>query len=157
MTPENTSLFLRAIREVKDFRLKFANTATEIVDKIYSYNTNPNCTCKGAIVDWVAKHEDVANNLLTEFSSQIQQLPPVTPPPPQSHTPPGIQPPHMPHTPPNGNPPNLKIGEHVIIPASPDEYKKLLEQAKTERWIFRGCNVVPSKDNDKDVWIVLFY
>jgi hypothetical protein len=162
MTPENTALFLRAVREIKDFRLKLANTATEIVDKIYSFNTNPNCTCKGAILDWVTKHEDAAANLMTEFADSIKGLPslptqPLSQPPQQlSHHLPRPLPPLQPGEN-EGMKPNIKIGETHTIPASVEEYKKLIELSKTERWIYRGLNIVPIKENDQDKWLILFY
>jgi hypothetical protein len=54
-------------------------------------------------------------------------------------------------------PANVKIGETLAIDPTPAAYKKLFETIKSERWVFRGIQVIPGEDNGKEVWFILFY
>lgn len=159
-TAEETGLILRATREDKAFRNKFGTVAEDIVDKIYSFFTNPNCSCKGAIVEWTNKNEAKTRELINTFSETFEKLKQTAPTPiPAGKPPVGVQPP-TPGTPPvgqPGQPGNVKIGDSISIDATPEAYKKLFETIKAERWIFRGLQVIPGEDNGKDVWFVLFY
>jgi len=57
---------LLLIRENKDFRKAFVKIANTIVDKIYSFTENPNCTCKSSIIEWIEKNETSMINLVKE-------------------------------------------------------------------------------------------
>ena len=154
-TPEETGLILRATREDKAFRNKFGTVAEDIVDKIYSFFTNPNCSCKGAIVEWTNKNEAKTRELINTFSEtfdKLKQTPMAAAAPPAAPGTPAAAPPV-----PGQQPPNVKIGETISIDATPEAYKKLFETVKAERWVFRGLQVIPGEADGKDVWFVLFY
>lgn len=154
-TPEETGLILRATREDKAFRTQFGVVAESIVDKIYSFFTNPNCSCKGAIIDWTNKNEDKTRELINTFKETFEKLK-QTPTVPMAAAAPGSPVAPAPGQAPQ-QPPNVKIGETISIDASPEAYKKLFETVKAERWVFRGLQVIPGEADGKDVWFVLFY
>jgi hypothetical protein len=149
-TSDETALLLRVIREDKNFRNKFGIVAEDVVDKVYTFFTNPNCSCKGAIVDWVNKNEDKTRELINTFSETFEKL---------KQTPVATTTPVIPQANPTAptSPPNMKIGETLIIDPNPDAYKKLFDMIKSEHWIFRGLQVIPGEDDGKEVWFVLFY
>ena len=147
-TAEELSIILRAIQEDKSFRNKLGIIAEDIVDKIYSYYTNPNCTCKSNIIEWVNKNEDKTRELINTFSTTFEKLKQT-----QATPPPAPSAPTTTQTAPQ----NVKIGETLVIDPSPEAYKKLFDTIKAERWIFRGMQVIPGEDNGKDVWFILFY
>jgi hypothetical protein len=158
-THEETGLILRAIREDKAFRTQFGVVAEVIVDKVYSFFTNPNCSCKGAIIDWTNKNEEKTRELINTFKETFEKLKQTAPVPMKAPAP--AQPP-VPGAPPvpgqaPQQPPNVKIGETISIDATPEAYKKLFETVKAERWVFRGLQVIPGEADGKDVWFVLFY
>jgi hypothetical protein len=155
-TPEETGLILRATREDKPFRTQFGVVAEGIVDKIYSFFTNPNCSCKGAIVDWINKNEEKTRELINNFKETFEKLK-QTPAVPMAAAAPRT--PGAPPVPgqPLQQPPNVKIGETISIDPTPEAYKKLFETVKAERWVFRGLQVIPGEADGKDVWFVLFY
>jgi len=158
-TPEETALILRATREDKAFRNKFGTVAEDIVDKIYSFFTNPNCSCKGAIVDWTNRNEDKTRELINTFNETFEKLKQTAPVPTAKVAAPGTPgiPQRVQPQPPPQQPPNVKIGETISIDATPEAYKKLFETVKAERWVFRGLQVIPGEADGKDVWFVLFY
>ncbi len=151
-TPEETTVFLRAIRELKEFRNKFAPVADSIQDKIYSYFTNPNCSCKGAILNWINENETATREVINTFKEDFEKLKASTLPA-ASPVPPVTQ--QVPAKPQQLS--NIKIGDYAMIEPTPEAYKKLFETAKKEHWVFRGIQVMPGDDDGKDVWIVLFY
>jgi hypothetical protein len=69
-----TDTVLRLLREERPFRADLSVAADVIVDKIYSYYTNPNCTCKGAIVDWIGKNTDIVNTLLVKHKDVVPDV-----------------------------------------------------------------------------------
>lgn len=157
-TPQETTVFLRAVREVKDFRNKFSEVADSIVDKIYSYYSNPNCTCKSTILDWINKNEPSTRELINTFKSDFDKLTETTVVPQLPTQPPASPIQANPQAAkPQQSPSNIKIGEFVIIEPRPEAYRELFTKAKNEHWVFRGIQVMPGDDDGKDVWIVLFY
>lgn len=148
---------LRAIREERAFRNDLNSIATTITDKIYSYYTNPNCSCKSSITEWVNKNIDATNTLLEKHAEAIKAIDAdvakaaviakANPQPPQSPPDPAAM---------FKNPRN-KMGHVFDIPRNPEEYKKLIQRAAVEQWMYRGTNVVPDIVDGNDVWTVFFY
>lgn len=154
-------IVLRAIREERSFRSDFSKAADSIVDKVYSFYTNPNCTCKATIIDWIGKNTDAVNTLLTTHTEKISLLvADITKAaeiaasakkenvPPQTHPrdPAAIL-----------KNPNSKFGSVIDIERDPDAYKELIHKAIKEGWSYRGCTVVPDIVDGKAVWSVFFY
>jgi hypothetical protein len=157
-TQEELALILKAISEDKPFRSEFGKIAEDIIDKIYSYYTNPNCSCKGAILEWVNKNEDKTRQLINTFKDTFDKLKNTTQTTTQSTTQstnPNIANPVI--TPNNVKPANVKIGETMTIEPTTDAYRKLFNTINQERWVFRGIQVIPGEDDGKDVWFILFY
>lgn len=158
MDIKTVDLVMRAIREDKDFRLKFSEAADEIIDKVYTYYRNPSCTCSHAIVAWINSNATKTTELINKFKSLFEKLnqtptqvaveAKAAPPVATTAQVPAAQP-----------PPNqvMKIGEVEIIDPTPEAYATLYETIKSSRWVFRGMNVVPGIRDGKEVWFVLFY
>jgi len=152
-------LVLRSIREERAFRADFSKAADTILDKVYSYYTNPNCTCKGAIVNWIKENTDTVNTLLETHKDAIAALSDEvtkakeiaaeaakTNPPPPPRTPEAML-----------KNPKSKFGTVIDIDRDPDAYKALIHKAITEGWVYRGCTVVPDVVDGKAVWSVFFF
>jgi hypothetical protein len=152
---------LHAIRENKTFRLAFGNVAPQIVDKIYSYASNPNCSCKAPILKWVTENEDKINTLTSqyeEYFSGINVKDPIQnkdflPSIPDSAGKPVV--PHASTRPIVKTVP--KMGHVEIIDGTPTAYTELFKKINLERWMFRGINIIEKKIDDKDVWLIMFY
>lgn len=157
MEKVDTDLVLRAVRENKEFRLKFSVVADEVVDKIYSYHQNPNCTCKGAIVTWINSNQSKTLELINSFKTlfeNLKQTPaPVTQPSPTVSPVVTAQPATLPAQPLQV----LKIGTIETIERTPQAYANLFSRIKKEVWVFRGLNVVPTIQDGKEVWSIFFY
>jgi hypothetical protein len=149
MNQQDITKILQAISTDKPFRAAFGVVAEDIVDKVYSYFTNPNCSCKSDIVNWINKNEDKTNELINRFKETLDTLQ-QTPTQTKHVSSPPMQPPNAP-------PMNMKIGETLVIEPSPEAYKKLFTTIKSEHWIFRGIQVIPGEENGKEVWFILFY
>jgi len=149
---------LRAIREERAFRSDFSKAADTIVDKVYSFYTNPNCTCKAAIVTWIKENTDTVNTLLETHKTAIDELTAeVTKAkevaaiaakanPPQPRDPAAML-----------KNPRSKFGAVIDIDRDPEAYKALIHKAVTEGWVYRGCTVVPDVVDGKAVWSVFFF
>lgn len=152
---------LRAIREEREFRKEFSTVADSIVDKIYSYYTNPNCQCKSNIIDWVNKNVETTNTLIQKYDANIVAMTTEL----AKATEVAKANPQVPPTrPPNTNPmanmannPKAKFGTVINIDKDPIAYSTLIKLAMSEGWIYRGCTVVPNIVDDKEVWSVFFY
>jgi hypothetical protein len=155
-----TDTVLRLLREERPFRADLSTAADVIVDKIYSYYTNPNCTCKGAIVDWIGKNTDTVNTLLAKHKDAVAAMTTevakatevaaaaakTNPSAPQPNNPAALL----------ANP-KAKFGAVIDIERDPEAYKTLIHTAMTEGWIYRGCTVVPDVVDGKAVWSVFFF
>jgi len=159
-------IVLRAIREERNFRKDFSTAADSIVDKVYSYYTNPNCSCKATIVTWINENVDVVNSLLTKHADAITamsgdvakaaELAKVSEAPKGAKAGP-TTPPARPSLVDMLKNPNSRMGHVIDIDRDPDAYKALIEKAVTEQWIYRGVNVVPDIVDGKAVWSVFFF
>lgn len=155
-------IVLRAIREEREFRKEFSTVADSIVDKVYSYYTNPNCQCKSNIIDWVNKNVDVTNNLLQKYDANIVAMTgevakavEVAKVAKASHiTPQGLPPNHMANM---VNNPKAKFGYTTNIARDVTVYTSLIKQAMTEGWIYRGCTITPNIVDGQEVWTIFFY
>jgi hypothetical protein len=151
---------LQAIKENKVFRLAFGNVAPQIVDKIYSFASTPNCSCKSTILKWIAENEDKMNTLTSQYDEYFGGMAVKVSPPnsnivqtrPVSSGQPNVSAPTRPvvKTVP-------KMGHVEIIDNTPQAYAELFKKINTERWMFRGINIIEKKIDDKDVWLVMFY
>ncbi len=153
---------LRLIREERAFRADFSIAAESIIDKVYSYYTNANCTCKGSVIDWIGKNTEAVNALLVKHKDAVSAMNAdvakaaeitknSTPSAPTLPTPAQYNPASMLSN------PKAKFGAVIDIERDPEEYKKLIHTALTEGWVYRGCNVVPDIVDGKAVWSVFFF
>lgn len=149
---ENESFILRAIKENKEFRKKFGEKAVSILDKVYSYYSNPNCQCKDAIINWIKNNENVTNELINNFKELFEQLKNTQTVPVVSNT--TVK---NPVTTPTVTVPNMKIGEIFRIERTSEAYKQFHEKVRNEKWVFRGISVVPEVYEGKEVWTIFTY
>jgi hypothetical protein len=157
MNDFDIGLVLEAIRKNTDFRLKFSTIADEIVDKVYTFYKNENCTCRSTIVNWIksnqAKVEELINSFKTLFENLKQTAAPVAPTaqvPVAEKVAAPVQAPVVAST-------TMKIGSIEVIERTPQAYASLFDKIKQERWVFRGLNVAPMIQDGKEVWFVFFY
>lgn len=171
---------LRAIREEREFRKEFSTVADSIVDKIYSYYTNPNCQCKSSIIDWINKNVDTTNTLIQKYDANIvamtaevvkaaevakagevakvvakvvDEAKVVDAAKATSQVPPT----RPPNTNPMVNNPKARFGTVINIDKDPIAYTTLIKLAMSEGWVYRGCTVAPNTVDGKEVWSVFFY
>jgi hypothetical protein len=151
---------VRAIREERLFRNDFSKVADTIIDKVYSLYTNPNCTCKAAVIEWVNANVETVNTLLVKHAADITAMTgdvekatavakttaATAPPRPNTHNPAAIL-----------DNPKAKFGTVVNIDRDEDAYKVLIRQAMTDGWIYRGVAVIPDIVDGKAVWSIFFY
>jgi len=149
---------LRLLREDKNFRTEFSKVAEPVSDKIYSYYNNPNCTCKGAIVEWINGNVEKTNEVLGKYKEAIQDI--------ENDVKKGAEVlAKVAATPVNQaknietmfQNPKSKYGAIFTIDRSQAAYYALIKQAMTEGWMYRGCTVTPELENNKAVWKVFFY
>ena len=141
---------LNAIRSSKEFRLEFGNIAPEILDKIYSYYSNENCSCKGAIREWIIKNENKITGELINKHKQLfdESL--------KGTTPTQIPVTTVPQTTPSLVP-NMRLGELYYIERTQEAYKNFHNMIKEEKWVFRGLTIVPDIKDGKEVWAIFTY
>ena len=107
-----------------------------IVDDVYKYIENPSCSV------CIAKLQTFVNNNVKFINSIIPDLP------------------HVEEAPVNRNitSPSKVAGEVYEIEADPQQYKELIELSHTQRWIYRGINILESTNSEgKKVWNVFFF
>ena len=168
-------IILRAIREDLQFRKDFSAVADAIVDKIYSFYTNPNCTCKGAIVNWINANVDATNTVIQKNMASITAIqedlvkaatiakamatnaPMGATPPVSGHMPR----PNTPGVSGRSNPifsnPNFKGGKVMVIEKTDAAYSALIQQSMKEQWMYRGVAVSPDTVDNALVWKVFFF
>jgi hypothetical protein len=151
-------VILKTISESKPFRNDVSNAAPDIVDKIYSYYTNPNCTCKSAIVEWVNKNVDIVNKLvethtqvIESVAAELSKAAHITAEAAKNNQEQN-QPPYDPSA--ILKNPKSKFGHMEIIDRSPIAYKELIEKAFTEQWMYRGCGISADVVDGKSVWML---
>jgi len=158
-------IILRAIREDLQFRRDFSAVADSIVDKVYSFYTNPNCTCKGAIVNWTNANVDATNTVIQKNIASINDMeveivkaasiakataPNTSIPKPGT---PGMSGMHNPIF----NNPNFKGGKVIVIEKTDAAYSALIQQSMKEQWMYRGIAVSPDTVDDALVLKVFFF
>ena len=166
---KSINVILKAISQDKDFRNDFNAIASTISDKIYSYFINPNCTCRTAIVDWINKNVSITNNLVDKYSTlmstieanELKEAKAAKPAPAVN------KPPTAPTTPnpaaPISDPtamlehPSMWAGTVHVIERNPDKYRELIKKSISEKWLYRGINVVPDVIDGKPVWSIFFF
>lgn len=161
---EDKQAILLLIRDDKSFREKLSTVAPMIKDKIYTYFSNPNCTCKKNILEWLDKNIPQAIDLITEFKTQLDTVKKKqidilnkNQATQQNRTIANI--PGAPINPQQQStlPQNIKSGETVLIDPSPEAYKQLFDRIRAEKWIFRGLNVLPCEVENEQKWCILFF
>jgi hypothetical protein len=149
LTQNKIEAIIQNIRQNKEFRRSFIKIANEIVDKIYSLVENENCTCVKVVREWITneKNKTAIDSLLEEYKTLMElttQQPSI---------------PNLSELIPNA--PNVSksvIGDVFEIEPFPNEYKKLIKTSISEKWLYRGINIVQTTNKDgKNVWLVLFY
>ena len=162
---------LRSIREIKSVRDDFSSNATPIVDKIYSFYTNPSCTCKGAIVSWISNNVNITNDILkknrivieemeADISKALKLSNTTTPPVANSMATPALsgnnqKPPRIDNSNFASNP-NNRIGTISVIERTDEAFKDLATKAVTERWAYRMFSVTTDMVDNKPVWKIFF-
>jgi hypothetical protein len=173
----NMQVAVETIRTNDKYREEFTLVAQDVRADIVSFKENPNCGCRGRIHKFIEANKEteplkaffetwkpqVTNLYMTAeaFAAQKvaqeearrkweeqRKLNPQAPP----QTPPPVGPDGKPI------PPKNMIGHVVEIPASPGEYKTLIEHAQKERWMYRGLSLKDSKAADGSaIWLVFFF
>lgn len=152
----NIPVILDAIRKNDKYSSELIDVAPDIKADIVSFQSNPNCGCRRKIVDHIDKNKETETikNFISKWSKEIPNQY-ITVKPGESVSPgangvTSIQAVNQPPVRQNMKP---MMGHVVEIPASPEEYKKLIDHASADRWMYRGLGVM-SKD---DKWLVFFY
>lgn len=151
----NFQVILDTIRKNDKYSSELIDIAPDIKADIVSFQGNPNCGCRRKIVEYVEKNKET-EPIKSFFTKWSQELPNqyTTVKPGEQATPGanGVTSVHAVNQPPV---PGMKpmMGHVVEIPASPDEYKKLIEHARNDRWMYRGVSVMPKDDK----WLLFFY
>ena len=160
----NVPVFLDNIRNNDKYREELIAIAPDIKADIVSFQGNQNCGCRRKIQQYVDQNKET-EPIKAFFSTWTPQIPnlfitPRTVNQAVTSTPNGNVTVEATQTPPAqptqaANAQSVKVmqGHVVEIPASPDEYKNLLDHARKDRWVYRGLSVM-TKD---DKWLVFFY
>jgi hypothetical protein len=69
-----SKIFLELLTINQDFKLSFQTLAPEIYADIESASTNPNCSCRGKVENYVNSNREKCGKFLNESSSQIKSL-----------------------------------------------------------------------------------
>lgn len=163
----NVPVFLDNIRTNDKYREELLAIAPAIKADIVSFQSNPNCGCRRKIQQYVDDNKET-EPIKEFFRAWKQQIPtlfiePQTANQAVTSTPNGnmtVEAKQTPPTPPaaQASPGKLMIGHVVEIPASPDEYKIMMDHAKNERWMYRGLTIKDNKNSSgQNVWLVFFY
>jgi hypothetical protein len=175
----NLPVALETIRSNDKYREEFTVIAQDVRADIVSFKENPNCGCRRKITEFITNNKEteplkafletwkpqIPKLFISEEEFAAQQaamkeaqekarknfeeqrkLNPQAPP--------------VPPVGPDGKPihPKNMVGHVVEIPASPGEYKTLIEHAQKERWIYRGLSLKDAKATDGSaVWQVFFF
>jgi len=140
---------LELIKNNRQFRASIIEKDENILESIYKYTENPHCpSCIVALELFVNQNIDFINTLIrdrktpTTVSEKVAETYVETPRAKQQ----------LAITP-------LKVaGEVYEIDADPNQFKELIETSQSQRWIFRGLNVLEKINSDgKKVWMVFFY
>jgi hypothetical protein len=180
----NVPLFLDKIRTDDKYREDLLSIAPDIKADVVSFQDNPKCGCRKKIYEYINAHKetDVFKQFFSKWREKIpslfidvsipNQTQQVTPshnnvvsveaksgPRPENNVPPeGSKINQQPRT--ESVNPNIKVmsGHIVEIPATPAEYRNLIEYGKSETWMYRGLSVMESKNAEgQAVWNVFFY
>ena len=167
----NVPLFLETLRANDKYREEFIEIAPDVKADVVSFQGNPNCGCRRKIHEFVQKNTENIS-VKTFFAKWKREIPnlffkqpdngPQTTSTPNTNmtveatkTPPAFT---FPPQQAVGKSPKMMQGHVVEIPATPTEYKNLVEHAKTDTWVYRGLTVMDSVDADgQKTWLVFFY
>ncbi len=161
----NLPVALESVRSNDKYREEFTQIAQDIRADIVSFKDNPNCGCRRKIHDFIDKNKEtqpvkaffetwkpqIPNLYLTAEAYASQQAAQA-----ESRRKALENQPKGPDGKPI--PPKNMVGHVVEIPATPGEYKTLIEHAQKERWMYRGLSLKDGKSADGSaVWQVFFF
>jgi hypothetical protein len=69
-----SKIFLELLTLNQDFKASFQSLAPEIYADIESASTNPNCSCRGRVENYVNSNREKCAKFLNESSSEIKSL-----------------------------------------------------------------------------------
>lgn len=139
-------LILDLIRTNPKFRAELIQKDDNVVEDLYKFIETPSCTsCISKIENFVNKNIAFINNIVKEFTPSVEKV--TLPEPPVTVVPAPVRL--------NA----IKVaGEVYELPADPTQYKELIELSITERWIYRGFNLLEKvKPDGTTVWMIFFY
>lgn len=169
----NMQVAVETIRTNDKYREEFTLLSQDVRADIVSFKENPNCGCRSRIHKFIETNKEteplkaffetwkpqITNLYMTEEafaaqkSAQEENRRKM-----EEHR--RMNPPQSPPVGPDGKPilPKNMTGHVVEIPASPGEYKTLIEHAQRERWAYRGLSLKDAKAADGSaVWQIFFF
>lgn len=69
-----SKIFLELLTVNQNFKVSFQSLAPEIYADIESASTNPNCSCRGKVENYVNSNREKCGKFLNESSSEIKSL-----------------------------------------------------------------------------------
>lgn len=141
----DTQKILNLIKADRSFRTKLIEKDDSYIKPIYKFVDFPDCqTCLEEITDIINKNIDFINTIIDPNNKPTQ---PVLETKLTNQQPKPIV-----------AAPIRVAGEVYEIDADPEQYKELIELSQTNRWIFRGFNILEKINKDgKKVWTIFFY
>jgi hypothetical protein len=131
--PHLGRVFLNLLSSNKDFKVRFEAFAPEVYSEVQSYVTNPNCTCKAKISEYVKNNKekcaDFVNLFLLEFDVDVD-LDKIN------------------------SEVNAEIGMGRIIRIKKSEWVNFNKNMIDQGIRYRGFSVVPVDDEHIDVYIL---
>jgi hypothetical protein len=156
------NIILFALREDNTFKSDMLQNAPAIYDEIHSYCTNPSCTCKSVIIQWINNNAETVNSLLqknsaiiTEMAAKMQKQKEEMQKTLKERT--TGQVPTRPFVDTMLRDPKNRIGHIITIDRNKQAYSDLIHQSIKEGWRYKGCTIIPDKEGDREVWNVFFY
>jgi hypothetical protein len=163
----NIPVFLDNIRTNDKYREEFLAVAQDVKADVVSFQGNPNCGCRRKITEYVDKNKEKieVKSFFAKWKAIIPELfVRVNPKKGESVQPTANGVTTVQVVKEEGEalpaPRAVKVmtGHVVEIPATPDEYKTLMEHAKQDMWVYRGLSVMEKKGADgHSDWLVFFY
>jgi hypothetical protein len=135
---------LDLIKSDRKIRSKIIEYNDSIVDDIYKFIDNQSCSsCVSKMQSFINQNVDFINTIIKDNTQSSEKKSEVV----QDNS---IKP--------NMVPPTKVSGEVYEIDADPEQYKELINLATSQRWIYRGINILEKVNTDgKKVWVLFFY
>lgn len=151
--------FLELISADRNFRALLIKHDDNLMEDIYKYVENPKCgNCINKLSTYANQNIDFINTIIKSHTADpaaltIPPAPVIAPVIPEK-----VTVPEQARAKPQVMTPLKVAGEVYEIDADPNQFKELIETSQSQRWIFRGLNILEKVNSDgKKVWMVFFY